>query len=245
MASSTHRFHIAIVDDDQDIRDVLSDALSLEGFRATPLADGQSLITMLEHDSVDLVLLDLRLQNESGLTVAQRIRERSSMPILMFTGQGDETDRILGLEIAADDFIMKPFSIREIVARVRALLRRSTQLSLTPQVQEDPITEGWMFDGWCLDTSRRTLRNPAGCPVELTYGEYNLLSVLIEAPNRVLSRDYLLERTHGTGTESFDRTIDVLILRLRRKLEENPKMPRYIKTERGIGYRLDARIARL
>ena len=237
--------HLVVVDDEVDILEVLEDALSLEGYRVTPLRRGQELLAMLPDEDIDLIILDLRLEQENGLRVAQQVREHSPIPIMMLTGKGDETDRILGLEVAADDFLMKPFNLRELVARVRALLRRSTQLSVTPRKVRDEVQEGLMFDGWQLNLTRRLLTNPRGEPVELTFGEFNLLTVLLQSPNRVLSRDFLLERTHGTETESFDRTIDVLILRLRRKLEENPKAPKYIKTERGIGYRFDATVSKL
>lgn len=245
MAATPQAHHIAIVDDDPDILQVLTDTLTLEGYRVSPVQTGQALLGLQAQDPADLILLDLKLEHESGLRVAQDIRRDSAVPIMMLTGKGDETDRILGLEVAADDFMMKPFNLREIVARVRALLRRSTQLSQTPRSLVQRVSEGLVFDGWCLDLTRRTLLNPAGEMVDLTYGEFNLLNVLLSSANRVLSRDYLLEKTHGTQTESFDRTIDVLILRLRRKLEPNPKAPHYIKTERGIGYRFEATVKRL
>lgn len=240
-----HPRHLAIVDDEVDILDVLEDALTLEGYRVSPLRRGRDLLDLLDRDTVDLIILDLRLEQENGLRVAQQVRERSPIPIMMLTGKGDETDRILGLEMAADDFLMKPFNLREVIARVRALLRRSTQLSVTPRTLSAESQEGLLFDGWQLNLSRRQLFNPRGEIVELTCGEFNLLAVLAQSPNRVHSRDALLERTHGTATESFDRTIDVLILRLRRKLEENPKAPRYIKTERGMGYRFEASVSQL
>lgn len=237
--------HLVIVDDEVDILDVLEDALTLEGYRVTPLRRGHDLLDLLERDTVDLIVLDLRLEQENGLRVAQQVRERSPIPIMMLTGKGDETDRILGLEMAADDFLMKPFNLREVIARVRALLRRSTELSVTPRTLSAEPQGGLLFDGWQLNLSRRQLFNPKGEAVELTSGEFNLLAVMVQSPNRVLSRDVLLERTHGRETESFDRTIDVLVLRLRRKLEENPKAPRYIKTERGMGYRFEASVSQL
>lgn len=240
-----HPRHLVIVDDEVDILDVLEDALTLEGYRVTPLRRGRDLLDLLERDTVDLIVLDLRLEQENGLRVAQQVRERSPIPIMMLTGKGDETDRILGLEMAADDFLMKPFNLREVIARVRALLRRSTELSVTPRTLSAEPQGGLVFDGWQLNLSRRQLFNPKGEAVELTSGEFNLLAVMVQSPNRVLSRDVLLERTHGRETESFDRTIDVLVLRLRRKLEENPKVPRYIKTERGMGYRFEASVSQL
>ncbi|TBW58095.1 response regulator transcription factor [Marinobacter halodurans] len=240
-----HPRHLVIVDDEVDILDVLEDALTLEGYRVTPLRRGRDLLDLLERAPVDLIILDLRLEQENGLRVAQQVRERSPIPIMMLTGKGDETDRILGLEMAADDFLMKPFNLREVIARVRALLRRSTELSVTPRTLSAEPQGGLVFDGWQLNLSRRQLFNPKGEAVELTSGEFNLLAVMVQSPNRVLSRDVLLERTHGRETESFDRTIDVLVLRLRRKLEENPKAPRYIKTERGMGYRFEASVSQL
>ncbi len=237
--------HLVIVDDEVDILEVLEDALTLEGYRVTALQRGKDLLAMLPHEDIDLIILDLRLEQENGLRVAQQVREHSPIPIMMLTGKGDETDRILGLEVAADDFLMKPFNLREVVARVRALLRRSTQLSVTPRKVAEAGQEGLVFDGWHLNLTKRSLTNPEGMPVELTFGEFNLLTVLLQSPNRVLSRDVLLERTHGTETESFDRTIDVLVLRLRRKIEPNPKTPKYIKTERGIGYLFAGSVSRL
>lgn len=237
--------HLVIVDDEADVRDVLNDALTLEGYKVTALADGRDLLALVMAEDVDLLILDLRLEHENGLRLAQQVRDQSPVPIMMLTGKGDETDRILGLEVAADDFLMKPFNLRELVARVRALLRRSTQLSRTPRRMPDQQQQGLLFDGWQLNLTQRTLNDPQGQRVELTYGEFNLLTVLLQSPNRVLSRELLLERTHGSQTESFDRTIDVLVLRLRRKIEVNPKTPRYIQTERGIGYRFNAAVTRL
>lgn len=237
--------HLVLVDDEADVRTVLEDALTLEGFRVTALRNGRELLALVAEEHIDLLILDLRLENENGLRLAQQVRDQSPVPIMMLTGKGDETDRILGLEIAADDFLMKPFNLRELIARVRAMLRRSTQLSRTPRRMPDEQEQGLMFDGWQLNLTQRSLSDPWGQRVELTFGEFNLLTVLLQSPNRVLSRDLLLERTHGSQTESFDRTIDVLVLRLRRKIEANPKAPQYIQTERGIGYRFNATVTRL
>ena len=243
MAGQLH--HLVVVDDEADVRTVLEDALALEGYRVTALQNGRELLALLAEEDVDLLILDLRLENENGLRLAQQVRAQLPVPIMMLTGKGDETDRILGLEVAADDFLMKPFNLRELVARVRAMLRRSTQLSRTPRRMLDEQEQGLIFDGWQLNLTQRSLSNPQGERIELTFGEFNLLTVLLQSPNRVLSRDLLLERTHGTQTESFDRTIDVLVLRLRRKIEANPKAPQYIQTERGIGYRFNASVTRL
>ncbi len=233
--------HIAIVDDEDSILELLSDAFEDEGYRTSPLHTGSQLMQVMQDDAPDLILLDLKLKNENGLRVAEQIRQTSDVPIIMLTGKGDEMDRILGLEVAADDYIMKPFNLRELLARVRAQLRRST-FTKAPVKQEG--TQKLLFHDWCLDIDLRTLTRKDGQQVVLTYAEFSLLSIMLSSPNRVFSRNELLEKTHGTFTESFDRTIDVLILRLRRKLEENPKVPEIILTERGIGYRLAGSVVR-
>ncbi|EPC00877.1 hypothetical protein L861_05610 [Litchfieldella anticariensis FP35 = DSM 16096] len=236
------RYHIAVVDDEVDMLDVLQDVLQEEGYRVSALRSGQALHELIAHDPVDLIVLDLKLAGENGLQVAREIRATSPVPIMMLTGKGDETDRILGLEVAADDFLMKPFNLRELMARVHALLRRSKQLSVTLQAVADQDHECLWFDDWRLDLTRRVLYDPHSQPVNLTFGEYNLLESLVTSANHVLSRDSLLERTRGTDSDSFDRSIDVLILRLRRKIETNPKHPRYILTERGLGYVFQAQV---
>lgn len=236
MSNQSDGHHIAVVDDESDILEVLEDALGDEGYRVTALTNGQALRDLMRDDPVDLIVLDLKLAGENGLQVAREVRKTSPVPIMMLTGKGDETDRILGLEVAADDFLMKPFNLRELIARVHALLRRSKQLSVTPRTVAEQDHHCLWFDGWRLDLTRRLLYNPAEELVRLTFGEFNLLETLVSAPNRVLSRDFLLEGTRGADSDSFDRSIDVLILRLRRKLEANPKQPRYILTERGLGY---------
>lgn len=234
--------HIAVVDDEIDILNVLEDALLDEGYRVSALHSGRALHALIAKDPVDLIVLDLKLAGESGLQVARDVRLTSPVPIMMLTGKGDETDRILGLEVAADDFLMKPFNLRELMARVHALLRRSKQLSVTPRTVSDRQHDCLWFDDWRLDLTRRVLYNPDDQPVNLTFGEFNLLESLVSSANRVLSRDSLLESTRGADSESFDRSIDVLILRLRRKLEVNPKQPRYILTERGLGYVFRAQV---
>ncbi|GGX84724.1 DNA-binding response regulator [Litchfieldella qijiaojingensis] len=226
------------------MREVLQDALQEAGYRISSLPSGQALHELLARDPVDLIVLDLKLDGESGLQVARNVRATSPVPIMMLTGKGDETDRILGLELAADDFLMKPFNLRELMARVHALLRRSKQLSVTLQTVADQGHECLWFDGWRLDLTERMLYNPDNQPVNLTFGEFNLLESLVSSANHVQSRDNLLERTRGTDSNSFDRSIDVLILRLRRKLEANPKQPRYILTERGLGYVFRAQVLR-
>jgi len=235
--SDTIRQRLLVVDDEAPMRELLQDLLESGGYEVITVANGEGMRLALQEHACSLVILDLRLRGEDGMQLAREIRTQSSIPIMMLTGKGDETDRILGLELAADDFLMKPFNNRELLARVRAMLRRTTELS-TPLVRkEDRYShERLSFDGWVMDLTSRELLRPDGTPETLTHGEFVLLEVLVKSPNRAFSRDQLLEATRGFNTDVFDRTIDVLILRLRRKIEPNPRQPRYIRTERGIGY---------
>lgn len=232
--------HVLVVDDEPEIRELLADLLSSHGFQPLLAADGQQMREQFATNKVDLLLLDLRLRNEDGMDLARSVHSEYDLPILMLTGKGDETDRILGLELAADDFMMKPFNNRELIARIRALLRRTKS---THESQQDPIrsavggaADQLSFDGWTLNLSARTLTRPDGSLEQLTFAEFSLLEVLVRAPNRVHSREQLLEASRGIETDVFDRTIDVLILRLRRKIEPDPRHPSYIQTERGLGY---------
>jgi two-component system, OmpR family, response regulator len=228
---------ILVVDDEASMRELLQDLLEEVGYQISTASNGQEMRQALEQHAHSLVILDLRLRGEDGMELARQLRSHSGIPIMMLTGKGDETDRILGLELAADDFLMKPFNNRELLARVRALLRRTTQLSIPVSRQQDSYSHQRLtFDGWVLDLTSRELFNPEGQAIALTYAEYGLLETLIRSPNRVFSRDQLLEATRGLNVDVFDRTIDVLTLRLRRKIEPNPRQPRYIRTERGIGY---------
>lgn len=231
---------VLVVDDEPDIRELLADLLDAHGYKALLAADGSEMRNYLGQHTVDLLLLDLRLRGEDGMSLAREVRSESDIPILMLTGKGDETDRILGLEIAADDFMMKPFNNRELIARIRALLRRARS-SGTPHSSAainsfTDTNERLTFDGWVMDLSARTLTRSNGRAEQLTFAEFSLLEVLVKAPHRVFSREQLLEATRGLAADVFDRTIDVLILRLRRKIEPNPRQPQYIRTERGLGY---------
>ncbi len=232
----TMKRHVVVVDDEADMRDVLADALTENGYQATTVADGQAMWQVLDSQNCDLLIMDLRLHSENGLQLAREVRRKSTIPIMMLTGQGNETDRILGLEVAADDFLMKPFNVRELLARVYALIRRSTELNQTFNDAVQEHHECLMFGNWILDITSRELKNTSGNFVKLTFGEFNLLETFVKSPDRVLSRAQLLERTRNIENDVFDRTIDVLILRLRRKIEPNPKQPQYILTERGMGY---------
>lgn len=233
---------VVVVDDDQDIRDVLGDALSQQGHNVILAENGDQLMSAFKHDNPDVILLDLRLKQEDGLQLAKAIREQSTVPIMMLTGKGDETDRIIGLEIAADDYMMKPFNLRELIARVNALLRRS-DLTQTKAILVEH--EQYRFGPWSLNMSTRQLLHESGKEVSLTYGEFALLQALITSPNCVLSRDQLMDKTHGLASDSSDRTVDVLILRLRRKIENNPRLPEFIQTERGVGYVFSSNVTRV
>ncbi|MGB0665143.1 MAG: response regulator [Pontibacterium sp.] len=235
--SDTQRHRILVVDDELSMRELLQDLFEDNGFQVTAVSGGAQMQQALSENVYSLVILDLRLRGEDGMLVARELRQVSSIPIMMLTGKGDETDRILGLELAADDFLMKPFNNRELLARVRAMLRRTTELSIPMVRKEDAHShERLTFDGWVMDLTSRELTDPNGDAVSLTYAEYGLLEILVRSPNRIFSRDQLLEATRGLDADVFDRTIDVLILRVRRKIEPNPKQPKFIRTERGVGY---------
>lgn len=227
---------ILIVDDESDIRLLVSEVLQQAGYPCVAVCDGQAMYREMETQSYSLLILDLRLKREDGLLLARSVRESSDIPILMLTGKGTEADRIISLELAADDFLMKPFNIRELVARVNALLRRSVMSVQRQQPLSVDSHECLTFGDWTLDLTARELSDNNGESVSLTFGEFTLLESLAKKPKRVMSREQLLESLRGDGNNVFDRTIDVLISRLRQKLETNPHAPRYIRTERGIGY---------
>lgn len=231
--------HILIVDDEIDMRELLCDLIESNGLRATAVEDGNAMREALDAGDYSLLVLDLRLKREDGLTLARAVRETSAIPIIILTGKGDETDRILGLELAADDYLMKPFNPRELVARIRALLRRAGNEFASVRTRPVPERSGhevFRFGPWQLDLTDRALRDAEGQACALTPSEYALLETFCRHANRVMSRDQLLENLRGEQSDSFDRTIDVLILRLRRKIERNPCHPEFIRTERGIGY---------
>ncbi|KVO28187.1 two-component system response regulator [Burkholderia ubonensis] len=230
--SEKHR--ILVLDDDPEVRAWLTGVLEEAGFEVSAVDSAAHMQQRLAAAPHALVILDLKLRGEDGLTVARELRRRSDVSIIMISGLGDETDRVLGLETAADDFVTKPFSGRELLARVRAQLRRTTELSM-PRPASNGGGPRFCFDGWTLDLSARTLTHD-GSACALTQGEFELLAAMVQQPSRVWSRDQLLEHTRGFGIDVYDRTIDVLILRLRRKIEPNPEQPTYIRTQRGVGY---------
>jgi two-component system, OmpR family, response regulator len=239
--SEKHR--ILVLDDDPEVRDWLRDVLEGAGFEVSTADSAARMQQQLAAAPHALVILDLKLRGEDGLTIARELRRRSDVSIIMISGAGDETDRVLGLETAADDFVTKPFSARELIARVRAQLRRTTELSM-PRPASTGGGPCFCFDGWTMDLGTRTLTRD-GAPCALTQGEFELLAAMVQQPSRVWSRDQLLERTRGFGIDVYDRTIDVLILRLRRKIEPNPEQPVYIRTQRGIGYVFAASVVRV
>ena len=228
---------VLIVDDEAEMREMLSDLIESAGLRATAVEDGTAMRAELDSGGYSLLILDLRLKREDGLTLARGIRATSAIPIMILTGKGDETDRILGLELAADDYLMKPFNPRELLARVRALLRRAgSEFLNSPSVPRTAGHDLVRFGGWTLDLTERTLRDWHHQPCSLTPSEFALLETFARNPDRVQTRDQLLEHLRGQECDAFDRTIDVLILRLRRKIERNPAHPEFIRTERGLGY---------
>ncbi len=233
--------HILVVDDDREIRALLARFLARHGYRVETAADGRAMFRALEAGRFDLLVLDLMLPGEDGLSLCRRVRAASSLPIVMLTAVGEDTDRIVGLEMGADDYMAKPFNPRELLARIRAVLRRG---AVAPGPAEAAAGRALAFDGWRLDTARRELRDPDGALVDLTAGEFDLLAALAERPNRVLSRDALLDLTRGRAAVPFDRSVDVQVSRLRRKIEADPRDPARIKTVRGGGYVFAARVER-
>jgi len=236
--------HVLVVDDDPAVRSLLTEYLADHDLRVSAVADGAAMREAFDREVIDLVLLDLRLPGEDGLALARELRERGAVPIVLLTGRNEEADRVMGLELGADDYVTKPFSPRELLARVRAVLRRY-------RVQQDAAAAGdeqrraLRFAGWELNLRTRRLLSPEGRAVGLSNHEFSLLVAFCSAPQRVLSRDQLLQMSRLHGAEVYDRTVDVQVLRLRRKLEADPLRPALIVTERGAGYRLDAAVETL
>ena len=231
--------HVHLVDDDPEIRSLVQEYLQDEGFRVTTAQDGTQMRSVLEEDPANLVILDVRLPGESGLDLAVYLRQTSEVPIIMLSEKDDVVDRVAGLEIGADDYVPKPFHLRELLARIRSLIRRSeaTADARSGDDEDEDGAEGTLsFSGWVLNCQRRELFSPDGEPVDLSAGEFNLLVAFAERPNRILSRDQLLDIVYNREANLFDRSIDVQIGRLRRKIEVDPKRPALIKTVRGAGY---------
>jgi len=221
--------HLLVVDDDPQLRDLLARYLGEQGFRVSAVADGAAMDALLAREQPDLVILDLMLPGEDGLSIARRLRAQNHVPIIILSARGEEVDRIVGLEVGADDYLPKPFNPRELLARIRAVLRRPAQQAVTT------ARERYRFGPFSLDIERRTLMR-AGEEIALTAGEFALLRVLSEHPNHVLSRDRLIDLLKGYDRSPFDRSIDVRVTRLRRKIEVDPSAPRYLRTVWGEGY---------
>jgi len=225
---------IAVVEDDPEIRSLVGKVLTREGFEVELCGGAEELDRAVERRRIDLIVLDLMLAGEDGISICRRYRtDSAAIPILMVTAKSDDIDRIVGLEVGADDYLPKPFNPRELTARVKAILRRTRDIH---RPAANPAPETFCFAGWRLEVGSRTLRNPQGEIVDLTGGEFDLLMVLLTHPQRVLNRDQLLDWTRGRSATPFDRTIDVQLSRLRRKLEDVSKSPSVIKTVRGGGY---------
>jgi len=225
--------HVLIVDDDSRIRASLMRFLTDNGLRVSQASDGDELRKTLEKARIDLILLDIMLPGEDGLSLCRKLRAERNTPVVLLTAVSGDTDKIIGLELGADDYICKPFNPRELLARVRAVLRRSSDAS-------EPDAEGrsglFDFERWCLDSRKRVLTSPEGALVELTTGEFDMLLVFVEHPQQVLTRDQLLDFTLGRSSVVFDRSMDVQVSRLRRKIEADPQNPTLIKTVRSGGY---------
>lgn len=231
--------HVLVVDDEPRIRTMLRRYLVGEGFAVSEAANGAAMRDVLAREAIDLVLLDLMMPGEDGLSLARHIRQHSEIPIIMLTGKGDLIDRVVGLEAGADDYITKPFELREILARIRTVMRRAgphAPLAATGPAAVATIDEVLVFEGWRFDLLRRELRRPAGELVPLTAGEFELLRVFAHHPNRVLSRDQLIDLVKGREWAAYDRAIDTQVARLRKKVERDPGNPTLIKTVRGGGY---------
>lgn len=226
--------HILICDDDPELRKLLATFLGEHDFKVLLAADGRELQRQLRtHSAIDLVILDVMLPGTSGLELCRELRATSNVPIMMLTARADETDRIVGLELGADDYMSKPFGPNELLARIKALLRRAR---ISSGATAGDRKRSFAFDGWSLDAARRELRNPEGVIIDLSVGEYDLLLAFLEAPQRVLSREHLLEVARNRQSHAFDRSIDIQVSRLRRKLGSSDDSDSLIKTVRGVGY---------
>lgn len=225
--------HILIVEDDREIRGLIARFLKSNDFRVSTAGDGREMDKILADSRIDLIILDIMLPQEDGLSICRRLRAQTKLPIIMVSAKGEELDRVLGLELGADDYLVKPFASRELLARVRAVLRRSNG-----QLEEPPVDSAhrFQFHGWTLDALRRSLTDPGGARVSVTDGEFDLLRVFCQRPGRLLSRDQLIDLTQGRAAGPNERSIDILVVRLRRKIETDPQRPDLIKTVRSGGY---------
>ncbi|HEY0684087.1 MAG TPA: response regulator [Steroidobacter sp.] len=229
----TESRHILIVDDDREIRTLLGDYLQKNGYRATAVADGKGMRRALEQSHVDLIVLDLMLPGEDGLKLTRELRTHSHVPIIMLTALGEEVDRVVGLEVGADDYLSKPFSPRELVGRIKAILRRTAHMPRDPAQSQ---VANYRFGDWKLDVTARSLTHADGSQHALSGAEFRLLAILLAHPTRVLSRSQLMELLRGRDIDPFDRSVDVRISRLRQVLRDDARSPKIIKTIYGEGY---------
>ena len=225
--------HILVVDDDTEIRSLLREYLQKQGYRVTAIADGKGLRAAVETSHPDVIILDVMMPGEDGLTLCRELRARSAVPIIMLTARGEETDRIVGLELGADDYVAKPFSPRELLARIKSVLRRARALPDNLKSEESGV---FRFAGWLLDAATRNLTSPQGVVVALSGTDFRLLKIFVDHPNRVLTRDQLIDLMLAREAGPYDRAIDVQVSRLRQRLDEDAKEPVIIKTVRGQGY---------
>lgn len=241
---SSAAIHIAVVDDELDITQLLSGYLQGHGYRVTELHSGRALISLMPSDPPALVLLDLGLPGEDGFSIARQLREHWRCGLVIVTGRGDAVDKVVGLEVGADDYVTKPFDLRELLARVKAVLRRLVPADAPASAHIEQRPDMFRFAGWQLDAGARRLLDAQGGETTLTAGEFDLLCTFARHPGRVLSRDFLLEQTRGRDGGPFDRTIDVQVGRLRKKIETDPDDPQIIKSVRGAGYILVAPVTK-
>jgi two-component system OmpR family response regulator len=239
--AQTSSSHVLVVDDDMNLCRQLSDYLGKNDFQVTAVNTGKQMLELIRRDGIDLLLLEPGLPGEDGLKLTKAIRDSSSMPLVVLSERHEEADRVMGLELGADDYVTKPFSPRELLARIRAVLRRS-RVNASAGARDNRI-RAYRFAGWELNVRLFRLTSPEGTPVELSRGEFNLLRAFLSAPQRILTRDQLLELTRLHIAEVYDRSIDVQIGRLRRKIEADSAQPRFIRTERGAGYYFDAAVS--
>lgn len=235
------RPHLLLVEDDQELGAILVRSLSQHGFSVMVAGDGLAMDQALAAEAIDLVMLDVMLPGEDGLSLCRRLRSSSNLPILMLTALGEEADRVVGLELGADDYVIKPFGTRELVARIRALLRRVARMPIPAGAPRS--TRALNFAGWKLDPGTRQLHDPEGVRVMVTGAEFDLLMALCQHSGRVLTRDQILDLTHGQSAAPFDRSVDILVSRVRRKLERDPRQPELIVTVRSGGYMFTPQVA--
>jgi len=231
--------HILIVDDDRQIRAMLARFLADHAMRVTQAGDGEQMFKALEAGRFDVIVLDVMMPGDDGFTLCRKLRSTNTIPLILLTARNSETDRVVGLELGADDYVTKPFNPRELLARIRAILRQAG----APATAQRLASATYQFAGWTLDTSRRSLVSPQGALTDLTTGEFDLLVAFVEHPQRVLNRDQLLDLARGRVSLAFDRSIDVQVSRLRRKIESDPNAPALIKTVRNGGYFFTATVA--